>query len=312
MNSRKREVKYATNHRVRTAMPTRVSKRQPKIWKTNETTNAFAKFSGFCVSTTRHKAQGEEMLNWNLIFIFNFAFVVSATWKLSSAQPPNERTNEWMGERVTREHKKKKSQTMMTCPTRIPTGIGFKQYPFTFFLSRHSSPLSLSPSRSLCHWRSGFVINFDTLLSSCSFLSRHIFREKNNNKVSNERKGFISFDCHSAASIVAATLCRCLVSFFIHFSSENIIKSTAGIVIRNIVERKKNNPRHIVLRSIVIYVHSVRLSLPLLLSSLLLRFNFVSVQLNETHFETVSSHFSVCKCAKQRQSDWSVLVCESH
>lgn len=78
----------------------------------------------------------KKMLEWNLIFIFNFVFCGFGHFNF---------TSKW------RVKRKPKIRTMMTYRTRIPAGIGFKQFPFIF-----SNIFSLS--LCLCVWENTFSL----------------------------------------------------------------------------------------------------------------------------------------------------------
>lgn len=113
-------------------------------------------FADHKVSTLKMKMHQ----NWNLIFIFNFVPVVSATWKSHLCAAAAKRMN---GQRViraahTHTRTRKESQQWWLARQEFQPESASNNFRLLFFC--YSLPV-------LC---SCFVINFDTLLSSCSFL----------------------------------------------------------------------------------------------------------------------------------------------
>lgn len=125
----------------------------------------------------------EKMLNWNKMFMFSFASVVSGHLNLSSAQTPNEW---WV---------KSKAQTYRK-------GVN------------NDDVADKNSSRNRFWTISVYSLWHLVLLCFALALSIYTISVENNNKVSSE-KGFISFDCHSTDSVVAAFYCS--VSFFVFF-----------------------------------------------------------------------------------------------
>lgn len=170
----------------------------------------------------------------------------------------------------------------MTCLTRIPAGIGFKQFPFISY-----DALPCSPSLLLSLSRSSSVVNFAPLSSSGSFSSTQ-FRWKYIDKFQEKKR--VRFILLSLNRFCRR--CIPLFCFVFHIFYENIIKSTLGHC--RVTDRKKIS-WHIVIVS-CFFCHSLSLSFS---------FHFTSYQFNwMKHIShRLFSEFSLCKCTRQQQGD---------
>lgn len=180
----------------------------------------------------------------------------------------------------------------MTCLTRIPAGIGFKQFPFISY-----DALPCSPSLLLSLSRSSSVVNFAPLSSSGSFSSTQ-FRWKYIDKFQEKKR--VRFILLSLNRFCRR--CIPLFCFVFHIFYENIIKSTLGHC--RVTDRKKIS-WHIVIVS-CFFCHSLSLSL------LFFSFHFVSVQLNETHFTPFIFWIFFMQMHEATTGRQSVLLWEWH
>lgn len=176
-------------------MPQRNGKKNSK-----ETKNAFATRQHFFL---RPQCEDAEDFEWKLKIHIQFCFCgVGPLETLICAD--TQRMDGWEKRCA---NTTKKSRTMMTWSTRMPAGIGFKQFPFIFF--RFSSPSFLSLACALASL---------LILTPCWALApfyQHIFDGKNNNTVSNEKRGPFQFTV--TQPLLLSSMPRIVFSFLFSF-----------------------------------------------------------------------------------------------